>query len=152
MKIMIFAVACAVTVLANAETPYAFRQRLVTVHRQDRRDFSQKAEEGEFEFQNGMQIVVPDAAPALVRRAAEDFCDYLLVSMDLNTSVRSASEEARPGLSAAMELTLSTAEKQGYTVETGANGVRIVATDDRMAAQALYHLEDMMNLRRGPFL
>ena len=152
MKIMILAAACAVTVLANAETPYAFRQRLVTVHRQDRRDFSQKAEEGEFEFQNGMQIVVPDAAPALVRRAAEDFCDYLLVSMDLNASVRSAAEEARPGLSTAVELTLAAAEKQGYTVETGTNGVRIVATDDRMAAQALYHLEDMMNLRRGPFL
>ena len=152
MKTTILAAMCAVTVLASAETPYAFRQRLVTVHRQDRRDFSQKAEDGEFEFKNGMQIVVPDAAPALVRGAAEDFCDYLLVSMGLNASVRSASEESRPGLFAAVELTLAVAEKQGYTVETGADGVRVVATDDRMVAQAFYHLEDLMNLRRGPFL
>ncbi len=152
MKIMVLMATCVATLLLNAETPYAFRQRLVTIHRQDRRDFSQKVEEGEFEFQNGAQIVVPADAPALVRRAAEDFCDYLLVSMDVNTSVRSTAEEPRPGLSAAVELTLSAAEKQGYSVETGADGVRIVATDDRMAAQAFYHLEDMMNLRRGPFL
>lgn len=152
MKIAMLTAACAAAVLANAETPYAFRQRLVTVHRQDRRDFSQQAAEGEFEFRNGSQIVVPADAPALVRRAAEDFRDYLLVSMDVNASVRSAAEEPKPGLSAAVELTLSAAEKQGYAVETGADGVRIVATDDRMAAQAFYHLEDLMNLRRGPFL
>jgi len=30
--------------------------------------------------------------------------------------------------------------------------VRIVASDDRMAAQAFYHLEDVMNFRRGPFV
>ena len=86
MKITVFTAACAAALLANAEMPYAFRQRLVTVHRSDRRDFSQKVAEGEFEFQNGAQIVVPAEAPALVRRAAEDFCDYLLVSMDRSST------------------------------------------------------------------
>ena len=152
MRTLVFATACAVAALAGAEEPYAFRRRLVTVHRQDRRDFSQKAEAGEFAFRDGAQIVIPAGAPALVRHAAEDFCDYLLVSMAVNASVRSASEEARPGLVSAVELTLVAGEKQGYAVETDSNGVRIVATDDRMAAQALYHLEDRMNLRRGPFL
>ena len=104
MKITVFTAACAAALLANAEMPYAFRQRLVTVHRSDRRDFSQKVAEGEFEFQNGAQIVVPAEAPALVRRAAEDFCDYLLVSMDVNASVRAASAAPRPGLSAAVDF------------------------------------------------
>ena len=31
-------------------------------------------------------------------------------------------------------------------------GVRIVAADVRALAQAFYHLEDLMNLREGPFL
>ena len=100
MKIKVFMAACAVTVLAGAEAPYAFRERLVCVHRQDRRDFSQKVGDGEFEFQNGAQIVVPDSAPALTRRSAEDFCDYLLVSMGVNASVRTSGQSTRPGLSA----------------------------------------------------
>jgi hypothetical protein len=38
MKIKVVMAACAVTVLAGAEAPYAFRERLVCLHRQDRRD------------------------------------------------------------------------------------------------------------------
>ena len=152
MKIKVFMAACAVTVLAGAEAPYAFRERLVCVHRQDRRDFSQKVGESEFEFQNGAQIVVPDGAPALTRRSAEDFCDYLLVSMGVNASVRTSGQPTRPGLSVAVTVRLAAADRQGYAVETKTNGVWITATDEKMAAQAFYHLEDLMNLRRGPYL
>lgn len=67
MEITILAAMFAVSALASAETPYAFRQRLVTVHRHDRRDFSQKAAEGEFEFKNGMQIVVSSGSNILMR-------------------------------------------------------------------------------------
>ena len=95
---------CAVTALVIAEAPYAFRERLVCVHRQDRRDFSQKVGESEFEFQNGAQIVVPDVAPVLTRRSAEDFCDYLLVSMGVNASVRTSGQPMRPGLSRLQRL------------------------------------------------
>ena len=135
-----------------AEAPYAFRQRLVTVHRHDRRDWSEKAKPGEFEFADGAQIAVEDGAPELAWRAAEDFREYLLVSMGVNASVRKASSGARPGLKDAVSVRIAAAGRQGYTVSTGADGVKVVASDARMAAQALYHLEDLMNLRRAPFV
>ena len=83
--------ALAVFSVAAAEAPYAFRQRLVTVHRHDRRDWNEKAKPGEFEFANGAQIAVENGAPELVRRAAEDFREYLLASMCVNASVKGLS-------------------------------------------------------------
>ena len=69
-----------------AEPPHAFRSRLVTVHRVDRRDMAVRPEADEYAFRDGVQVVVPDGAPALVRHAAEDFADYLIVSMRVNAS------------------------------------------------------------------
>lgn len=138
--------ACAV------EAPYAFRSRLSTVHRADRRDMSLKAEPGEYEMPNGAQVVYADGAGELVRSAAADFCDYLIVSMRVNASARAESSPARKGLAAAVRIKVDGGALRGYGLETGAFGVSIVASDEKMAAQALYHLEDVMNLRRGPFL
>ena len=131
---------------AVAESPYAFRQRLVTVHRHDRRDWSEKAKPGEFAFAHGARIAVDAGAPELVKRAAEDFREYLLISMGVNASV------GELGAEGGVTVNLAASAREGYVMETDAKGVRIVATDARMAAQAFYHLEDLMNLRRGPYL
>ena len=142
----------AASAVANVEAPYAFKQRLVTVHRFDRRDFTQKALENEFEFKNGMQIVIPDAADGLVKYAAEDFREYLLQSMSINASVRLASAKERPGLERGVVLSLSRKGKPGFAVDVVGNCVSVDATDSKMAAQAFYYLEDRMNFRKGPFL
>ena len=137
---------------AFAEAPYQFRERLVTVHRADRRDVAARPTADEYEFPNGVQIVVPDDASPLVRRAAEDFADYLVVSMGVNASVRGTSAPTRPGLVAGVTISLGPLEKRGYVTTVAADGIRIVASNDRMAAQALFYLEDVMNFRRGPFV
>lgn len=146
------AVAALSAAMASAEAPYAFRSRLTTVHRADRRDMSLKPEPGEFTFADGAQIFVPSNAPALVRRAAADFVDYLVVSMRVNASVREHGSVQRPGLRPGVSISMRDMERPGYEVSVGDGGVNVSATDERMAAQALYHLEDLMNLRRGPFL
>ena len=134
------------------EAPYAFRSRLVAVHRADRRDMSLCAQVGEYEMPNGAQVVYEDGADGLVRSAAADFCDYLVVSMRVNASARAQSAPAKPGLCAAVRVRVDASARRGYCIETRADGVSIVASGPKMAAQALYRLEDRMNLRRGPFL
>ena len=142
----------ALTAGAQVEAPYAFRTRLTAVHTPDRRDYSLKAQADEYEFKNGVQIVVPDGAAPLVRRAAEDFREYLLISMNVNASVREMSAPAREGLSTALTVRLSGGGKRCYSFNIGENGIELCASDERMAAQALYHLEDRMNYRKGPYL
>ena len=144
--------ALAVGAVFAAETPYAFRQRLLAVHRNDRRDYSQCVAADEYAFADGTQIVVADGAPDLVRRAAEDFREYLLVSMGVNASVRAESDPAKPGLVRGVTVTTGRAGTREFEIAVGDDGVKIDATDDRMAAQAFYSLEDRMNFRKGPFL
>ena len=137
---------------AYSEAPYTFRNRLITVHRTDRRDIAQIAKDNEFEFKNGAQIFIAQNAPELVQRAAEDFADYLIVSMGVNASVRKNGAINRPGLEAGVSIILAEIKYRGYEINVSSAGVDIVASDPSMAAQAFYYLEDMMNLRRGPFL
>ena len=134
------------------EAPHAFRSRLATVHRADRRDMARHAEPGEYEVPNGAQVVYDDGADRLIRSAAADFCDYLIVSMRVNASARAKSAGTKDGLSAAVRVSVDRSARRGYSIETGPGGVSVVASDAKMAAQALYRLEDRMNLRRGPFL
>ena len=123
------------------EPEYAFRKRLLVVHEPDRRDPSAKPEPGEFAFADGCRVAVPRDAPALVARAAEDFADYLAVSMGVKTGGVDAVEIA-------IDVSM---EKGSYEVDVGGK-IAVKAADDRAAAQALYHLEDLMNLREAPFL
>jgi len=159
--VCLLALCCAC--LAQAEAPYAFRERLLTVHRTDRRDRSLTATAGEYAFADGVRIVVAADAPALVRRAAEDFCDYLIVSMGVNASVKRVGRVEKVGKIGRVDvgegdgrggvwIGVGLSGERSYEIVTSAEGVRILASDARMAAQALYRLEDRMNDRRGPFL
>lgn len=144
--------AAVVSTTFAVEAPYAFKTRLSTVHRADRRDIALHVAPGEYEVPNGAQVVYADGAPELVRTAAADLCDYLIVSMRVNASARAESAEPKKGLSAAVRVAVAASAPRGYRIETTAQGVTVVASDAKMAAQALYRLEDRMNLRRGPFL
>lgn len=147
-----FLVLAALTGAAHVERPYGFRDRLVTVHRNDRRDYTLKAQSGEFEFVNGVQIVLPDNAPGLVGIAADDFREYLLVSMGVNASLCKAGDPERPGLKRALRVELSRTGKHSFSIDVTDDGVTLKATDERMAAQGFYYLEDRMNYRKGPYL
>ena len=144
----IAAIACGIAAIlafpSSGEDAYDFRRRLETVHQSHRRDMAQKAAADELEIATGCPIVLPVGAGDVLCRAARDFEDYLSVSMKV-----SAGGVRRGGAETGLVVALGGA--RGYSVEVGRD-VRITAADERQAAQALYHLEDLMNLRRGPFL
>ena len=117
---------------AWAESPYAFRQRLEEVHVRDRRDTALSAAADEFSFTDGCRV--PDA----------DFADYLKTSMNVDASV-GESEAVR------VEIVSGLRDRE-YAIDVDARGVRISAKDERAMHQAFYHLEDLMNLRKAPFL
>ena len=117
---------------ATKEEPYAFRKRLETVHEPNRRDPSLQPTADEFAFADGM--AVGDA----------DFADYLRTSMNVK-----ATEGRRGAVWTAIDGSLRERE---YEIEVRKEGVEIRAADKRTLHQAYYHLEDLMNLRRAPFL
>ena len=114
----------------RVEPPYAFRARFDQVHEPNLRDSALKPNADEFAFADG--CAVGDA----------DFADYLLTSMGVTCAAKGP---------AAVRTELGRIAK-GYEIDVDAKGVRISAADARMLRQAYYHLEDLMSLRRAPFL
>ena len=150
MKKIILLVGVAAAVAGGAaERPYDFRKRLETVHAADRRDPAAKCTADEFAFADVARIALCGKAGAALS-VARDFEDYLRVSMgvDAAVSVRPGSTE-RCAVMASLDEGLAVRQ---YRVDVSDDGVRIAGADERALAQAFYHLEDLMNLRRAPFL
>ncbi len=157
--VALFAVVGAVAGGVCAEKPYDFRKRLECVHERDRRDPAAKPESDEFAIKDGFVIALPLGATELMRFAARDFEEYLDVSMGVSARV------AHKGLALGAESVLSAGlssdyaeidrvalKPRGYRIVVHDAGVTVQAADERAFAQALYHLEDLMNLRKAPFL
>lgn len=140
-------VLCAVVARAEAnERPYQFHEELETVHEKGIRDVSLTPQADEFAFVDGLVVSVPKS-DGFIRRVAADFADYLSVSH--NVSVRVAMGEPASGMTVRIDPALPT---RAYRCCVSGTGVTIAAADGRAAAQAFYHLEDLMNLRQAPFL
>ena len=118
--------------MPSVQKPFDFRRNLESPHKPGRRDFSLKAEKDEFAFVDG--CVVPN----------EDFADYLKVSMGVDAKVGEKST-----ITIAIDSKLKERE---YRIVVSEKGVSVVAFDERASRRALYHLEDLMNLRKAPFL
>jgi len=131
-SVLLGVLSLAVAGIAWAEAPYAFRARLEEVHARGLRDAARQPAADEFVFADGAAV------------GDEDFADYLRVSMDV------AAHSGKGGIvTTVLDKTLRERE---YEVSVSSAGVKIRAFDERALHQAYYHLEDLMNLRRAPFL
>lgn len=144
------------------ERNYEFRQRLLEVHKPCRRDYARACGEGEMEIADGADIFVPSSSGRVLMRAARDMQDYLAVSMGISARVRSVGDVASALSGRRGCVAFSAAERaepdlpdgdapRGYRVDCGENAV-VTGRDEAGAMQGGFYLEDMMNLRRAPFL
>ena len=148
-KFAAVALGAAACLPGSAEQAYDFRRRLEVVHAADRRDSAAKCAADEFAFADGARIALCGKAASAID-VARDFEDYLRVSMNVEAAVT-----VRPGSAERCAVMASLDEKlaaRQYRMDVSDVGVRIAAKDGRSLAQAFYHLEDLMNLRKGPFL
>ena len=145
------AVLCSMAAAPAHEKPYDFRKRLICFHEPNRRDRSAKPANGEWVLHGGAKIDIGRNPSRLLNHAAQDFCDYCSQSMGLNASIacEPSADGRKPQISVALDGAMSA---RSYSIAVTAAGVAIRAADDRAAAQALYRIEDRMNLRSAPFL
>lgn len=136
------------------EARYEFRNRLLTVHEPHRRNLSLKPHTNQLELQNGLKIYV-DIADLVATTAAEDFIDYLKVSMEISSVITQDEESAFIRLYLAEDKNVDLKEAKGYKgflIDAGKDKIDIYANDERGIAQALYYLEDVMNMECAPFI
>ncbi len=133
------------------ELNYQFRQRFSVVHRTDRRDYDKKCPEGYVEVDGSWCITVPRDADAVLMNAVRDLEDYFFTSMGI--SVRVAFESEIIGYNKKIVYSVDDSLKEySYRFSVSETEIILCGADSRMAAQAGYFLEDLMNLEEGPFL
>lgn len=130
---------------------FAFKKELLQVHKKNRRNKALLPQSDEFEFKNGVRIVVEEDAHVVIMTAARDFEDYLFVSMNVSAIVMT--EEAAPMIKLVLNQDIEDASGyMGYRITVGDDCITVEGYDPMGVAQGLYYLEDLMNLRKAPFL
>ena len=133
---------------------YDFQRELLTVHETNIRNFNRKIKADEFSLGDGIRILISANASEVIAIAADDFADFLSVSMDVKASVVTEGQgdvTVRLAKDAGVDLGEFAAYK-GFRIETDESGIVITAHDDRGAQQALFYIEDLMTFEHAPVL
>ena len=140
------------------EKNYEFRKRMLEIHRKNIRDLSIAKSSDEFEIKDGFSIFVSENAGDVIITAARDFIDYLFTSMNISAILKKG-ECDRADNAMVIALAEETgadlgdcAQYRGYRIDTTETAVYINGYDERGAAQALYSLERIMNIKKAPYL
>ncbi|MBE6713637.1 MAG: hypothetical protein E7580_09060 [Ruminococcaceae bacterium] len=127
----------------QTEKNYDFRKRYCKVHSRIPYGVSTEPREGELALKKQISIACY-AEGIVVKTALRDFQRYLKTAFGITARLVDGKAD--------LEIAPVTA-KGDYMerkVTVSADGVRIIAADERGIAQALYDLEDAMNRRRAP--
>ncbi len=137
-----------------SEEGYEFKKLLLDVHEKNIRDYSVKKEEVDFEFNDNTTIVLPNTKDDVIINAVRDFENYLYNSMNLSVAVLKNCDRGYNlvKISLNKEMTGNAAGYMGYRITITREQILIEGYDNRGIAQALYFLEDLMNLRKAPFI
>ena len=127
------------------EKRFQFRKDLVTAHFPIKLS-TQPINSDELSLANG--VVFSGASGAVVDHAKEDICEFLKTSLSVNKNEKAVNisiEITKDGLE-------DVCDYKGRVVSVEKDGILIRAFDERGAAQAIYDLEDMMSLRKAPYI
>ena len=123
------------------------------VHKPNGRNMSLAPNADELVLRDGLCIVLPENANIVVTTAAKDFADYLQVSMNIATSVSKKVICGCQLVTLCINQDIEEASGyMGYRITTQSDGILIEGWHDKGIAQALYALEDIMNIRKAPFI
>ncbi|MBE6930614.1 MAG: hypothetical protein E7463_10075 [Ruminococcaceae bacterium] len=142
--------------MLTKEKKYDFRKRMLEVHKPGIRNHALTPAENEYVLKNGCTILLPERDDIVVSTAAKDFREYLDVSMGIAAILRTDADAADCDIciyfaeDAGIDLE-DVKAYMGYRIEIG-DRINIYGHDARGIAQALYRLEELMSLRRAPFL
>lgn len=130
-----------------AELNYQFRQRMLEVHKKNRR-VDKPLGNGQTEITSDWRICAP-ADSSLLIRCGRDLSDYFFNSMNIEVNLT-----VRPydGKKIVYSIDPSIEADGSYRIEVEPDTVRLIGKDERAAAQASYYIEDLMNLEESPYL
>ena len=136
------------------EKRYDFKKDLLNVHKNYRRDFKRSPARDEIELLNGVALILPEKADKTVECAVRDFSEYLYTSMKIGSLVTSIDGNYNQKIIVSVNKDIDDAAKgpMGYSIEVTDSAVTVIGYESAGVMQGLYFLEDLMNVRKAPFL
>lgn len=137
--------------MLKKENCYDFKKELLEIHKPNRRNPNRRPKETEYWLSDGLCLLLPTPKSEVIYTAAQDFCDYLLTSMQISARLSYKAEADTELLRIVLNQDLGEAAgTMGYRITTGSNGILLEGYDENGVAQGLYFLEDLMNLAEAP--
>lgn len=141
------------------ENKYDFQKRLLNPHPTDICDKQKQPTKNQLVLKDNITIELFEDCQIVAATAARDFADFLKSAMGLcGIAVKQGLTDNKTNtikihpISSASSALLGDADRyRGYCIVVDSS-VDIYAHDERGAAQALYHLEDIMSMEHAPFL
>ena len=135
------------------ERRYDFKRDLLNVHKKGLRDPSRKPNADEFVISDGLAVVVPVDADKVIMNAVRDFESFLFISMKTSAFVTENDGDYQKKLVISINTDIEEASGyMGYRIVVGESVITLEGYDNRGVAQGLYFLEDLMGVRRAPYL
>jgi hypothetical protein len=145
------------------EEPYTFHRILSEGFPRVRRDPAEQPAADEMALPaQGWRLIIPSNAGTVLRQAAEDFRDYLEVSMQIRISVENrpmpaATDIFQHAIAAGTREQLSGCgsglkARKDYQIVVSPDRVLVCGFDERGAMYGLHNLAARMDLRQAPYL
>ena len=131
------------------ERNYQFRERMMVVHKKNRRDLDRKKADNQIEIDSTWTITIPRDYDRVIEKSCRDLEDYFFTSMGVSVRVMFEDEAEGKTIAYAVDPTL---EENSYRFTVTESKVTLCGRDTRAASQAGFYLEDLMNLEEAPFL
>ncbi|MBQ7500181.1 MAG: hypothetical protein IJT91_04740 [Clostridia bacterium] len=133
----------------KAELNYAFRKRMLQIHKPGRRDAALLPKDGQTVIDKSWTIIIHDRNDRVLYNAARDLQDYFFVSMEESLGFDCADSVNGKAIEYTVDPSLP---DNSYRFTVGADRITLCGQNSRAAAQAGYHLEDMLNMARAPYI
>ena len=135
------------------EKRYEFKKDLMQIHKPDLRDPKRAPAENEFVFTDGTVILLPPLADKTVTHAARDFEEFMYTSMGVSVMVSKTPIDGAKTVKILLNQNIGAASGyMGYRITVEKDAILVEGYDNRGVAQGLYFMEDLMGVRRAPYL
>ena len=135
------------------EKRYEFKKDLMQLHKPGLRDPERKPADNEFVFTDGTVILLPPMADATITHAARDFEAFLYTSMGVAVLVSQNPIPDAKTVKIVLNQDIGQASGyMGYRITIEKDAILVEGYDNRGIAQGLYFMEDLMGVRRAPYL
>lgn len=135
-------------VIVMSERNYQFRERMLEIHKKNRRMPFAVCSENQVEITDGWKIIIPENADRILYTAACDLVDYFFISMGVSVTLTTDKTQKN----AIIYTPDSTIAEGDYQIIVKEDFITLKGGNSRALMQAGFYLEDLMNFAEGPFI